>query len=117
MRSVTVNAPSATGASNPVILDQHLTPQNVGVVIKVPGTSATKLQFSLDDPYADYATSYNADALWLDDKNLTSLAANTAGVPICASGFPIPVRALRINNTAWTSGVNSLTVVQVGGIS
>ncbi len=118
MRSVTVSAPSDTGPSNPVILDQHLTPQDVGVLIKFGTASATtKLQWSLDDPFATYATDYNTNATWVDDKNLTSLTSVTAGIPICASGFPIPVRALRINNTSWVSGVVTLTVVQVGGIS
>ncbi len=118
MRSVTVTSPAATGPSTPVILDQHLTPQDVGVAIEF-GTASltTKLQFSLDDPYTTYATDYNTNAIWYDDKNLTALTSNTAGIPICASGFPIPVRALRINNTGWTSGTATLTVVQCGGIS
>ncbi len=118
MRSVKVSAPGATGPSIPVILDQHLTPQSVGVAIEFGTASATaKLQWSLDDPYAAYATDYNTDAVWFDDKNLISLTSNTAGIPVCASGFPIPVRSVRVNNTSWVSGIVTLTVVQAGGIS
>lgn len=119
MRSVKVNGPAATGVSAPVIVDQHLTPQDIGVAIEfTAGASATtKLQWSLDDPYAAYATDYNTNGVWFDDKNLVTLTSNTAGVPVCAAGFPIPVRALRINNTIYASGTTSLTVVQVGGIS
>lgn len=121
MRAVTVSAPGTTpgtGPSPPVILDQMLTPQDVGLIVKFgTAVATTKVQWSLDDPFAVYATDYNTNATWVDDKNLTALTSVTAGVPVCAAGFPIPVRAVRINNTAWTSGTVTLTVVQVGGIS
>lgn len=119
MRSIVVQAPAGTGPSPAVILDQHLTSQSVGCAIELTsGASLTaKLQWSLDDPYAVYATDYNTNAVWFDDKNLTGLVANTAGTPIDAAGFSIPVRAVRINNTVWVSGTSSLTVVQTGGIS
>lgn len=116
MRSVVVQAPASTGDSPPVILDQYLTPQSVGVEIAFPGSaSATcSLEWSLDDPYATYATSYAANANWFADKNLTAITSLTAGTPIDAAGNSIPVRALKLTNTAWISGQPTLTVVQVG---
>lgn len=119
MRSVVVSAPAGTGVGPAVILDQHLAPQDVGIAIEVSAGASltTKLQWSLDDPYATYATDYNTNAVWFDDKNLTGLTGNTAGTPIDAAGFKIPVRAVRLNNTAYVSGTASLTVVQTGGIS
>lgn len=119
MRSVKVTGPAATGVSTPVILDQHLTPQEVGVaVLFSAGASATaKVQWSLDDPFATYATDYNTNAIWFDDKNLVALVANTAGTLVNAAGNHQPVRAVRLNNTVYSSGTTTLTVVQCGGIS
>ncbi len=120
MRSVTVIAPAAIGLSTPVILDQHLTPQEVGMLIKISAGASltTKVQWSLDDPNGTYTTSYNADAVWLDDKNLVNITSgNIAGVPINSFSVHQPVRAIRLNNTAWASGTATLVVVQCGGIS
>lgn len=119
MRSASVNAPGATGASAAIILDQHLTPQTVGLMVSLSAGASltTKVQWSLSDPFATYATDYKTDGIWFDDKNLTGVTANEAGIPVCADGFPIPVRAVRLNNTGWVSGVATLTAVQCGGIS
>lgn len=119
MRSVSVVSPGATGVSSPVILDQHLTPQEVGLLIDVSAGASltTKVQWSLSDPYATYATDYNTNGVWVDDKNLTALTSDTVGIPVNAAGFRQPVRAIRLNNTAWVSGNATLTVVQCGGIS
>lgn len=119
MRSVIVTAPAGTGPSKPVVLDQHLTPQNVGIAIVLSGTVSltTQVQWSLDDPFATYATDYDTNATWFVDKNLTALVANAAGIPVNAAGFAQPVRAVRLNNTVFASGVATMTVVQTGGIS
>lgn len=119
MRSAKVTAPGATGVSSPIIVDQHLTPQEIGVAVQISSGASltTKVQWSLDDPYATYATDYNTNGIWYDDKNLTSLTGNTAGTLINAAGNHQPVRAVRLNNTGWVSGTVSLTVVQCGGIS
>lgn len=118
MRTASVSL-SASGASNPIILDQHLTPQDVGVAIVLSNTPSltTKLQWTLDNPYGSDGATLNANATWFDDKNLTGLVANTAGVPICAAGFHIPVRALRLNNTVYATGTATLIVSQMGGIA
>lgn len=119
MRAVSVVTPASTGPSAPIILDTHLTPQDIGlsIVLSAGASLTTKVQWSLDDPYATYATSYTVNAQWFDDKNLVTLVASAAGVPICAAGFPIPVRAVRLNNTIFASGTATLTAVQVGAIS
>lgn len=117
MRTASVSL-SASGASAPLILDQHLM-QSVGVTIVLSNTPSltTKLQWTLDNPYGSDGATLNANATWFDDKNLTALVANTAGVPVCAAGFIIPVRALRLNNTVYVSGTATLTVSQTGGIA
>lgn len=119
MRSVTVIAPAGTGASAPIILDQHLTSQDVGlaIVLSAGASLTTKVQWSLDDPYGVYATSYTVNATWFDDKNLITLVANAAGVPVNAAGLRQPIRAVRLNNTIYASGTASLTAAQMGGIA
>lgn len=119
MRSASVVSPAATGVSSPIILDQHLTPQEVGVMVDVSAGASltTKVQWTLSDPYGVYATSFAVDGIWVDDKNLVSLTSDTVGIPVNAAGFRQPVRAIRLNNTVWSSGTATLTVVQCGGIS
>lgn len=119
MRSASVTTPSSTGASGVIIVDQYLTPQEIGLLIDVSAGASltTKVQWSLSDPYATYATDYNTNGVWVDDKNLISLTSDTAGIPVNAAGFRQPVRAFRLNNTVWVSGTATLTVVQCGGIS
>lgn len=119
MRSVVVTSPAGTGSSPVVIIDQHLTPQNVGLSVEFGTASLTaKVQYSLDDPFATYATDYSTNAIWYDHvtdvvaiPSLTGLSANAAGRLV------IPARAFKLVVTAWTSGAATLTVVQVGGIS
>jgi len=109
MRPVVVVAPAATGPSSPVVLDQYLTPANVLLGIKINSATATcKVQYSFDDPWATYATDYNTNATWLDHPILTSITADAA------DNLAVPARAVRLNNTAWTSGQPSLTVIQAG---
>lgn len=110
MRSVVVNGPAGTGVSAPVVLDQYLNPQEAGLAVEFSaGASATaKVQYSLDDPFASYATDYNTNAVWYDHATITGKTANfTANLGVVA-------RAVRLNNTVWASGTVSLTVVQTG---
>ncbi len=119
MRSASVTTAAATGASAAIIVDQHLTPQEIGILIDVSagGSLTTKLQWTLSDPYNADGSGENSSAIWFDDKNLITLTSDTAGIPVNAAGFRQPVRAFRLNNTVWTSGSATLTVVQCGGIS
>lgn len=110
MRPVTVQGPASTGPSPPVVLDQYLNPQEAGLVVEFPGSaSATcKAQYSLDDPYATYATDYNTNATWFDHATITGKTA------AFAANLGVVARAVRLNNTVWGSGQPTLTVVQTG---
>lgn len=114
MRPQSANGAAATGisADGTILLDWMTNPFTVGVAINLNGgTLTTKLQYCLENP-ANYATIalYNASALWLDAAApFASVAANTGGV------LSIPCAAIRLNNTAWTSGTPSLNIVQYGG--
>ena len=111
MRAVAVKSPAGTGNSIPVILDQCIN-QNVGIAITFNGAVCTcSLQWSLDNPFATYATDYNTNANWFTDPTLQNLTINEA------NKLDMPVRAVRLSNSAWTSGQPTLTVVQTGGIA
>lgn len=109
MRPVVLSAPSGTGTSSPAILDIYLTPFQITLAVEFGTASATtSVQYSVDDPFAAYATSYNADAVWFDHPTLVNLTANAVDM------ITTPVRAVRLNNSAWSSGTVTLTVIQAG---
>ena len=105
MRPFTTASLGAVAITDPVLVDYIQTDFKVGLSINVvSGTNTSKVQFSLDDPHADYATDYNTDATWHDSGS--GVTADTA------SSLTVPCRAVRLNMTAWTSGSANLTVVQ-----
>lgn len=110
MRPVTINAPLATGPSNPVILDQYLTPANTMLAVEIPGGASltTQIEYTADNPYSTDGNSYNSSAVWFIHPTLVGLTAS--GV----DQLSVPARAVRINNTVWASGQAILQVVQAG---
>ena len=105
MRPFTTAALGSVTISDPVIVDYIQSDFNLGLSINVvTGTNSSKVQYSLDDPHATYATDYNTDATWHDVS--TAVTADTA------YSLTTPCRAVRLNMTAWTSGSATLTVVQ-----
>lgn len=106
--------------SQPVVLDYHLTPQQVMLNYKQNGASAqSTVQWSPDDPFAVYAVDYNTNASWYDITALTSLvsdASYTLGGTGADNDFP--ARAVRIKTNSYVSGsAPTLTVIQAGGIA
>ncbi len=111
MRPIYLNAPSATGPSAPAILDIYLTPFQITLGVEFGTASATStIEYSVDDPFASYATNYNTDAIWFSHPTLVNLTANAVDT------ITTPVRAVRINNTGWVSGTVKLTIIQAGVI-
>jgi len=61
----------------------------------------------MDDPFRrDYQTDFNTDGVWFDTTGLSALTANAQG------NIFFPVRAIRLNVTAFTSGSVTLTILQ-----
>lgn len=112
MRPVSVTVIGAAGAvnSSPIVVDQYIGPAEFGLMFDyVSGATTTfVVQYSLDDPFAVYATDYNTDANWVDVTGFTALAADKGGV------LAQPVRALRLRSNAGAGGTGKLTVVQSG---
>jgi hypothetical protein len=107
MRPVRVTL-TAAGVSPPVVLDQYLSPFNIGLGIAVTGGASLTytVQHTFDDVFAsgfDPAT-----ATWYANSGLSAKTASFDG------NYAYPVTAVRLNVTAWTSGSATLTVLQAG---
>ena len=106
MRSVVVTQTGA-GISAPVVLDQYVSPENTGWAAVLNGTATYAVEFSQDDPFANYATSYNTNGNW------TQLTGYTAVTISKFDNTAYPVRALRVNVASGT-GTLTFTVNQSG---
>lgn len=105
MRPVTVTL-SGAGVSNPVPLDIYNDPFNVALFLKVSGVNTSDVEYTSDDPFDP---SFNpASATWYKHPNMTGLSANAD------SNLAFPVRAVRLNCTAFTNGSAALTIIQSG---
>lgn len=109
MRPVTVSK-TGVGNSAPIVLDYHLTPEQTGLQAIVTGTVTYTVDYSLDDPFAVYATDYNTNAKWWPHPNMTDQTADSQDV------LTVPSRAARVRITSGTGSV-ALTAVQAGGIA
>ena len=106
--SVTGNGASAL-PSAPIVVDQYLTPMNLGLLFKDSGsTTSFKVQYSLDDPFGAYATDYNTNGVWIDHATMTGMTANAVGTILT------PVRAVRLLAGATGSDTGTLVLVQSG---
>jgi hypothetical protein len=95
--------------SPPVVIDQYLTPINIGLSFTDSGsTTVFKVQYSCDDPFAVYATDYNTNAQWFDHPSLTGLSAAAFGT------ITFPVRAVRLQSSAAGTDIGKLEVQQAG---
>jgi hypothetical protein len=108
MRPVTITA-SASGGSTPVVLDFRLNPFSVaiGCVVSAGATLTYTIQHTFDDPFQSGGLT---NATWFDhdDSGLVNQTGNANG------NYAFPVRASRINVTAYTGGSVTVTYVQSG---
>lgn len=94
---------SSATTSSPIPLDIKKNPFNVSVATVVSGTLTYKVQHTFDDVLDPTIT-----ATWFDHSTITGKTADQDG------NYAFPVRAVRLNVTAWTSGSVSMTVIQAG---
>lgn len=115
MRPVTVSITGngATQNSAPVVVDQYIAPLQLGLAFKTTGVATTfKVQYSLDDPFAVYATDYNTNGTWFDLTGMNAMTTNTSGkIDDTTVG---PVRAVRLQGNNAGTETGTLTVVQSG---
>lgn len=109
MKTLTILSPAATGPSNAFIVDPSENPISILLAVEFNGAVATtQVQYSADDPHASYPQSFGQNANWFTHPTLTGLTANAV------DSIVTPIRAVRLNNTAWTSGHVTLQVNQSG---
>ena len=104
MRAVTISQTN-TGVTNPVPMDQYLTPFNVGFgVVVTSGSPTYTVQHSFDNPFA---ADYDPDtATWFDHPDVASETTNADG------NYAFPVAAIRLSVTG--TGVVTMTIAQAG---
>jgi len=106
-RPIRVTVGSAT-TSGVIPLDNYRTPFNVGIGCALSaGASLTyKVEYTYDDVQS--ATFNPATATWFDHATLAAKTTSADG------NIVVPVSALRLNVTAYTSGTVTMTVIQAG---
>lgn len=104
MRPQSVTVSSLT-TSNPIPLDHRSLNFQVGIGCVVPsGTLTYKVQHTFDDIFDTTVT-----PVWFDHTSITGKTTNSDG------NYAFPIRAVRLNVTAYTSGSVIMTVLQSSG--
>ena len=105
MREVT-QVLTETGVTDPVPMDQYISPFNVGLCVIVDGTVSYTVQHTFDDPFAsDFDP---ATATWFNHTDLASQATSEDG------NYAFPVRAIRLNSTITGEGSTTIKIAQAG---
>lgn len=95
----------ADGVTDPVPLDQYISPFNVSLAVVPTGTATFTVQYTFDDPFtADFDA---ATAVWFNHPDITSESGNIDG------NFAFPVRATRLNVSSTDADV-TFYVTQAG---
>lgn len=100
MRPTSV-ARSAAGTSAWIPLDYRQSPFNVGLGLVISGTNTVDVEHTFDDVFDSSVT-----PTAFKHSTLTAKTANADG------NYAFPIRAVRINVTAYTSGTATLTILQ-----
>lgn len=107
MRPITVTV-SSQAASKPIPLDTYQDPFNVaiGVVLSAGASLTYSVQHTFDNVWAsDFDAS---TATWFNNSGLTSKTTSLDG------NYNMPVTAIRLNVTTYSSGTATMTVIQAG---
>lgn len=105
----TVVSNTATGISDPVVLDIYQHPFEVTTALSGTGSNINAVQVSYDDPWAVYASSYSNNATWVTLSSISSVGATGSAIVITT-----PTRAVRLSTPYFVSGSASMTVIQSG---
>lgn len=92
---------SSAGTSAWIPLDYKQNPFNVGLGLVITGTLTADIEHTFDDVFDSTIT-----PTAFKHSSLTAKTASADG------NYAFPVRAVRINNTAYTSGSATLTILQ-----
>jgi hypothetical protein len=92
---------SSSGTTAWIPLDYKQSPFNVGLGLVISGTLTADVEHTFDDIF-DSAVTPTA----FKHSTLVTKTASADG------NYAFPIRAVRINNTAYTSGSATLTILQ-----
>jgi hypothetical protein len=92
---------AASGTSAWIPLDYKQSPFNVGLGLVITGTLTADIEHTFDDVFDPSVT-----PTAFKHSTLVSKTASADG------NYAFPIRAVRINNTAYTSGTATLTILQ-----
>lgn len=94
---------AGVGSTDPIPLDIHTHPFNVGVGCILTGTATYSVEHTFDDPFAsDFVA---ASANWLPNSGITAKTASSDG------NYAFPVRAVRLTIASGAGSVQ-MTVIQ-----
>ena len=103
---------SAAGTTDPMIVNYRTTPVDIGLFADFTtgtGVGTVTIEHTESDPFATYATDFATDARWRATTSLTAVTADAEG------SISFPIRAVRMNVTAFTSGSIDFTTIQSNG--
>jgi len=94
---------TASGQSIPVPLDRYVNGYAIGVTLTSGMQVNYTVQYSLNDPFARYKTSYNVSGNWfnMDDVVMVNQSANRV------SNFAFPPAAVRVLTTKFSAGTGA----------
>lgn len=97
---------NAAGAQAPIPLDYRSIDFQVGFdcIVSGGGVLTYSVQHTLDDIYNPAVT-----PTWLNHATVNGLSATADG------NYAFPIRAIRVNITAYTSGTLTFNVIQASG--
>jgi hypothetical protein len=105
MRPLTTTVASQT-TSAPLVVNWRESDFQLGIHVQA-GVGTYSVQTTNDDPENfTSAANYNSAANWTTHTDFSGLTATDNG------GISFPVRAVRLNVTAYTSGTYTMTVLQ-----
>lgn len=105
MRAQQVSLASVTTSSK-LPMDNTQAAFAVGFGVVFTGTATAKVQFTFDDPDDSQNPVAVGSETWFDHPIVAGVTTNTAG------NFAFPVKAIRLNVTAFTNGTVTLRVLQ-----
>jgi hypothetical protein len=103
MRPVYVTV-TGIDVSAPIVVDQYISPANIGMSVQITGTATYVVQHTFDDPFSPTFTP--GTAKWFNHPTLSG-SADADG------NYASPPRAVRLSVSASTGSVR-LALIQAG---
>jgi len=104
---------TTSGNSSPIPLDRYVNGYAVACTMPTAGIQYT-LQYSLDDPFANYSNSYNVSGVWFNSTDALLVNASTNR----STNFAFAPAAARVSVSAKCSAGNplTLTIIPMGAM-